>query len=318
MAVVGRTSSDNESQVRALAESQHGVVSRAQALDLGVSEAAVARRVRDGLWARVLPGVFRITGAPESGPQLPMAATLWAGEGSVVSHATAARLLGIDGARERKVEIWVPSPRNPRHPLIAVHRGPRIHEPDLERRGPIPVTDPVRTLIDLSARMEDDQLLAATESAFRAKLCTPERLGVRVDSLRASGRPGAGRLAELLATRSGPALESMLEAKMWLLLRRSGLPLPERQYWVSLPGGRYRLDFAWPEQRVALECDGWEHHGRRAAFARDRARLAEFAAADWRVLPVTWHACTREPERVERWLRDSLSRSVRSTTATGQ
>jgi very-short-patch-repair endonuclease len=226
--------------------------------------------------------------------------------------------LGIDGARERKVEIWVTSPRNPRHPLIAVHRGPRIHEPDLERRGPIPVTDPVRTLIDLSARMEDDQLLAATESAFRAKLCTPERLGVRVDSLRASGRPGAGRLAELLAPRSGPALESMLEAKMWLLLRRSGLPLPERQYWVSLPGGRYRLDFAWPEQRVALECDGWEHHGRRAAFARDRARLAEFAAADWRVLPVTWHACTREPERVERWLRDSLSRSVRSTTATGQ
>src|SRR5690349_12489941 len=109
MAVVGRTSSDNEMRARKLAESQHGVVSRAQAMDLGVSESAIARRLRDGLWARVLPGVFRITGAPIPDPQLPMAATLWAGEGSVVSHATAARLLGLEGARELKVEVWVPA-----------------------------------------------------------------------------------------------------------------------------------------------------------------------------------------------------------------
>ena len=182
----------------------------------------------------------------------------------------------------------------------------------------MPITTPVRTLIDLSARMEDARLLAAMESAFRAKLCSPERLAVRVDTLRTSGRPGAGRLAELLASRAGPALESVLEAKLWLLIGRSRLPLPQRQYWVSLPGGRYRLDFAWPEHKVGLECDGWEHHGARTAFDPDRARLAEFAAARWRVLPVTWHACAREPARVERWLRDSLSGDSRSADVIGQ
>jgi very-short-patch-repair endonuclease len=160
--------------------------------------------------------------------------------------------------------------------------------------------------------MEDDHLRHAVESAFRAKLCTPELLGVRVEELRASGRPGVGRLADLLAMRGGRALESMLEAKLWLLLCRSGLPLPQRQHWVSLPGGRYRLDFAWPDRRVGLECDGWEHHGRRTAFATDRARLAEFAAAHWHVLPVTRHAVTKEPARVERWLRDSLRPESRS------
>jgi very-short-patch-repair endonuclease len=274
--------------------------------------------LRDGLWCRVLPGVFRIAGTPVSWPQLPMAAVLWAGDGAVVSHATAARFWGIEGARQHKVELWLPSPRNPRHVLVDVHRGPRIDEPDISRRGALPVTSPVRTLIDLSARMEDDQLLNAVERAFGAKLCTPERLGVRVESLRSSGRPGVGRLAEILATRSGPALESMLEAKVWRLLQRTALPLPQRQFWVSLPGGRYRLDFAWPEHRVALECDGWEHHGRRSAFAPDRARLAEFAAARWRILPVTWHACTRQPERVERWLRDSLSGDARGADTTVQ
>ena len=286
--------------------------------DLGISDAAISRRTSDGLWTRVLPGVFRITGAPETGVQLPMAAVLWAGDGAVVSHATAARIWGIEGARERKVELWVPWPRNPRHDLVHVHRGMRVDRADRAREGPLPLTTPIRTLIDLSARLEDDPLLAAMESLFRAKLCTPERLGVRVEILRASGRPGAGRLAELLASRAGPALESVLEAKMWRLLLRSGLPLPQRQHWVSLGGRRYRLDFAWPALRVGVECDGWEHHGKRTAFAPDRARLAEFAAARWRVLPVTWHAVTKEPERVERWLRNSLTTDIRSADTTVQ
>ena len=304
--------------MRELAEGQHGVVARAQVRGLGISGAAISRRLRDGLWCRVLPGVFRITGAPEPHAQLPMAAALWAGDGAVVSHASAARLWGIEGTRERNVELWVPSSRNPHHQLVEVHRGPRIVGPDLRRRGPIPITDPVRTLIDVSARMEDDRLLATVESAFRAKLCSPERLAARVDELRTSGRAGVGRLAEMLSARNGPALESMLEAKVWGLVQRTGLPLPQRQFRVSLPGGRYRLDFAWPEHKVGLECDGWEHHGRRAAFDPDRARLAEFAAAWWRILPVTWRACTREPERVERWLRRSLSRDIRTADATVQ
>ena len=81
-------------------------------------------------------------------------------------------------------------------------------------------------------------------------LVTPERLGARVEALRKSGRPGAGRLARAPERgRSGSALESVLEAKVWLLVRRCGVPLPRRQFWVALPGGRYRLDFAWPDRQ---------------------------------------------------------------------
>jgi very-short-patch-repair endonuclease len=98
-----------------------------------------------------------------------------------------------------------------------------------------------------------------------------------------------------------------LEAKVWFLLLRSGVPRPVRQHWVVVPGGRYRLDFAWPELRVGLECDGWAHHGDRVAFGKDRDRFAELAAARWRVLPVTWRACSRDPERVIRWIRDAVA-----------
>ena len=60
-------------------------------------------------------------------------------------------------------------------------------------------------------------------------------------------------------------------------------------------GGRYRLDFAWPDRKLGLECDSWEHHGDRVAFGKDRERLSEMVALGWRVLLVTWDIGTRQP-----------------------
>jgi len=304
-----------DTQVAKIADGQFGVVSRQQALDIGFTPRQIQLRVEAGRWDVPFRGVYRIVGAPASLQQSAMAAALYAGDQALVSHATAGKLWAIEGARGSDVELWVPASKRADVDGLILHRGTRLDRADRDKLGPIPITTVARTIIDLSARMEDDRLLSAMEGAFRRGLVTPERLGARVEALRKSGRPGAGRLAELLAGRSGAALESVLEAKVWLLVRRCGVPLPRRQFWVALPGGRYRLDFAWPDRRVAIECDGWEHHGRRSAFAPDRARLAEFAAARWRILPVTWNACTKEPERVERWLRDALSLSVDSLHA---
>jgi len=143
---------------------------------------------------------------------------------------------------------------------------------------------------------------------FRRKLGTAERLATRLVALRASGRPGAGRLAALLEQRGdGRPLESTLEGKVWLLLSQSRLPWPARQHWVPSAGGRYRLDFAWPEHKLGLECDGWEAHGTRTAFGKDRERLSEMVAMGWRVLLVTWDVGTRQPGRVVRWVEMALA-----------
>jgi very-short-patch-repair endonuclease len=301
--------SDNESaeaRIAAIADVQFGVFSRWQALEQGFSERQIQSRLSGKRWESRLRGVYRIVGASQTVQQSAMACALYAGEGALVSHGTAGSLWGLANVRANDVELWVPSPKRSDVHGLTIHRGTRLDRADRTRLGPIPITTVARTLIDLSARMEDAPLLATIEDALRRRLVKPERLVARAAALRSSGRPGAGRFAELVANRSGAALESTLEVEVWLLLRRTGLALPRRQFWVALAGGRYRLDFAWPEQRIGLECDGSEHHGRRSAFAPDRARLAEFAAARWQILPVTWHACTREPERVERWLRTAL------------
>jgi very-short-patch-repair endonuclease len=308
MMVEKRTRSDNERELRQLATEQVGVFSRAQAREAGLTTGAITRRVRSGRWERILPHVYGITGVPSSDRRSAMAAALWAGDGAVVSHGTAGVLWGIEGVRGPRTEIWVPSPRNPHAEQIVVHRGARVDRADRTAIGPIPVTTPIRTLIDIAGRLENDRLLAAMESVFRQKLGTPDRLAARLAALRASGRPGSGRLEELLERRGdGRPLESTLEGKVWLLLTRSGLALPARQHWVATAGGRYRLDFAWPDRKLALECDGWEHHGSHVAFGKDRERLSDMVAMGWRVLVVTWDIGTRQPRRVVRWVEMALA-----------
>ena len=256
-----------------------------------------------------MPCVYRIAGGAATGLQGAMAATLWAGNGSLVSHGAAAVLWGFAGARARKVELWVPARCSKTSDHVIVHRGTRLDRADRAVLDGIPITSPTRTLIDYAARLEDEALLAVMEDAFRRDLTHPERLAARLFALRTSGRVGGGRLEALLDARpsDAKALESRLEAKFWRLIDKSSLPRPERQFSVVANGRRYRLDFAWPELRVAVECDGWSHHGGREKFEADQLRRSDLASLGWYVIPVTWEQCTRASQavlaRIERRVR---------------
>jgi very-short-patch-repair endonuclease len=156
-------------------------------------------------------------------------------------------------------------------------------------------TSATRTIIDCAAMLDDETLESAFEQARRMGLTSTRALAKRAGELCGRGRPGSSRVGGLLAVQcSGErALESWLEVKLARLLRRSSLPAPVRQH----PVGRYRLDFAWPALGVACECDGFEHHGSRLAWKRDRRRLAAIEAAGWRIVHLTWDDVTREPEQ---------------------
>ena len=66
-----------------------------------------------------------------------------------------------------------------------------------------------------------------------------------------------------------------------------------------------RVDFAWPEHRLALEYDGaW--HGEPGQFRRDRHRLNRLTAAGWRVIFVT-AADLRNPEALLRRIARALT-----------
>ena len=134
-------------------------------------------------------------------------------------------------------------------------------------------------------------------------LTSPRALAQRADALCGRGKPGSAAIRTLLShQRDGePALQYRLEVKTARLLRAHKLPPPVRQFAI----GKYRIDFAYPPQRVGLECEGFEYHGNRLTWKRDKRRTAWIEAQDWRLLFLTWDDVTKRPGGDDRTRSDS-------------
>lgn len=80
-----------------------------------------------------------------------------------------------------------------------------------------------------------------------------------------------------------------------------GLPEPEREVMFARPR-RWRFDFAWPAQRVAVECDGGTYtggrHTRGDGYRRDAEKLNAAAALGWRVFRVTADMLRDDPHGI--------------------
>jgi len=50
---------------------------------------------------------------------------------------------------------------------------------------------------------------------------------------------------------------------------------------MLLAGRKVRIDLAYPEQRIAIELDGWDYHPSRSAFDADRCRSDDLLVARW-------------------------------------
>ncbi len=96
---------------------------------------------------------------------------------------------------------------------------------------------------------------------------------------------------------------SELEGRFLRLCHKHGLPLPL----VNERLGPYTVDFVWPEQRLAVEVDGWQGHRGRQAFEDDRERDAYLRLEGYKALRFTWRQVTQNPESVVAVLRRYLS-----------
>jgi very-short-patch-repair endonuclease len=168
---------------------------------------------------------------------------------------------------------------------VTVHRGV-IARNDRRIRGRVPVTSPARTLVDIAGMLDDESLEAVVEDFFHRGVTTPLAVQRCLDATGGTGRRGSHLLRALLADRDEAPLEYKLEQKIWRLLRKAGLR-PVRQHEVRCGTQRYRLDFAFPLLKVAVEGQGFAAHGGRLAHSRDNRRLADLVGAGWRVVPVT-------------------------------
>lgn len=275
-----------------LATKQYGVVSVRQLARLGIGRASIAKALRAGRLHLLHHGVYAVGHTDLSLYGECLAAVLGGGPGALLSHYSAAWLLGLLKASPVPVHVTGPSPRRHRS-SIRQHRSRTLIDEDRGLEKGIPVTSVSRTALDLAPLLRfhmlkrllkrSEELKAFDLPAFESVLA------------RNRGHRGVRPLRRALATYRPPRFtRSGLEEHFLDLVERAGLPHPVTAFNVA----GHELDVYWPDHRFAVELDVFETHGTRQSFEEDRLRDEDLTLAGIEVRRVTGRRLEREPERV--------------------
>lgn len=285
-------------EVWALVRAQHGVVARAQLLDLGLTTAAVRQRRENGRLHEVHRGVYAVGRRELDRHGELMAAVLACGPGAQLSHRSAAELWRIRRRAEPPFDVAVPVEVLRRRPGITLHRSPDLRRRYVHR---IPVGDPISVLIDLAACLPEDEVEDAVNEADRLDLIRTHRLRPALD--REPRRPGVGRLKRILDAQTFSRAANALERRFLAIVRDARLPAPATQRRL----GRYRVDFFWPELGFVVETDSLRHHRTAAEQAVDLGRDQTHARAGLRTLRFSHSQVFHRPDHVQAVLIDAFA-----------
>jgi Protein of unknown function (DUF559) len=293
-----------------LASSQFGVIHVRQAVELGLSARAISRRLKRG-WQRMHPGVVSIAGYPDTFERRAMAAHLYAGPDSLLSHASAGRLHGLDGIHSSRIEIS--TPRRLRSKDLAVHQRKVV---TLRRKhfGTLPATTIEQTILDLAGTLNEVSLEIALDSALRQGLTLVDRVAALLDASGGRGTPGSAVLRTLIQERAPLERppESVVETRVFRVIRSLDLPRPVVQHVVAIPGSPdIRVDFAYPQLRIAIEIDSVHWHSGLRAIHRDNRRQNLLAARGWLVLRFEWDDVIHRPKWVAKQILAAIETRVR-------
>lgn len=283
-----------------LAATQHGVVSRGQMRAMGMRDGAIDHAVAVGRLHRVFRSVYALYPRVSERGRL-RAATLACGNGAVISHRSAAALLGLLNQGPVVIDVIAPPSRGRKIDGIRFHR---VRPPRREEVGAvagIPCTSPARTLVDLAGTVGDWTLRSCFERAAQRKLLDIPAIEASIDPR----RRGIKSLQALVNQwrRAAPVakkgrLKSPLEAKILPLVLQLTLPAPLPNAPVQIPNGCIEVDFLWPEHRFVVEADSRSFHATHLAFERDRWRDRELMRAGYTTLRVTHREAEREADAV--------------------
>ncbi|MEY2568636.1 MAG: hypothetical protein QOE35_3165 [Actinomycetota bacterium] len=279
---------------------QYGVGTLDQFLAAGMTPRQVEWALRTGALERVHRGVYGVAGAPSSQGRSLVAACLAAGHEAMASHRSALWLWGMTRHPPEEPEIVVPRRSSPQLHGVIVHRCRDLDRTTHNLRLGVPVTNPLRSLVDAGAVLPEEDVKEALLTATGARLITVMGAKAELDRVGRPGRRGAGVLRAILTELGieGSRAPSVLEAKMRSLINRLDLPENPVCELVAGENGEYRLDFPFPAVLLDVEVDGWEVHSSDDARRTDLTRQNRLSALGWAFLRYTWHDVVRRPAQV--------------------
>ncbi len=285
-----------ENGIVALAHRQHGYITRAQLLGLGLTRHAIEYRVAIARLIPVYAGIYAVGHVPTNPIDRAAGAILASGPRAALSHTSAATLWGW--LRPWETPFHVTAPTRHRRAGIIVHLSTSLTRADFRTHLGIRVTSPARTALDVAPTLDQRRLPRLLGDAQHSYL----RLEALNDVLERFPRhPGAGPLNRYLDSSRGPS-RSDWEEQFPEFCARHGLPQPV----INARVHGYEVDAWFPEHQVAVELDSWGFHSDRGAFEHDRDKDAHLLQFGIETVRITWRRIrtspAREAERLHRIL----------------
>jgi very-short-patch-repair endonuclease/predicted transcriptional regulator of viral defense system len=271
-------------QIAELAGAQHGVLSRRQLLALGLSDDAIDRRIAAGRLHRLHRGVFAVGHRVLRIEGRWMAAVLAGGANAVLSHASAAAAWELRPIGSGAIHVTIPSGTGRmRRARIRVHRSRTLTRHDTTVHRGIPITTPLRTIIDIAPTLAQRPLEQVLNRAEQLRL-------IDFADLQQARSPSSQAVLSRYTAGTTPT-RSELEERFLQLCEDHDLPRPETNTRIN----GIEVDFVWRDAKLIVEVDGYAHHRSPTAFERDRERDVVLTVAGWRVMRFTHAQVTRRP-----------------------
>lgn len=227
-----------------------------------------------------------------------MAAVLACGDEAMLSHHSAAELWGFGKEGRGVIDVSVRRHCKVRRPGIRVHDRPGLWNRDIGMRRGIPVTEPVRTLLDIALELPENRLERAINDADKRDVIDPDALRRALDGHR--GQPGIRPLRQILDRHTFRLSDDELELLFRPIATAAGLHAPLTKQIVN----EFEVDFFWPDLGLVVETDGWRYHRTPSAQTRDARRFQAHTAAGLTPLRFSHYQVKYEP----RYVREILER----------
>lgn len=291
-------------EVAILAYRQHGVVTRSQLRDVGLSNSQISRAIAG---SRLIP-IHRATYAVGHAQLRPegrwTAAVLASGVGAALGYRSAAQHWNLRPSSTAAIEVVVPRDTTPQHRDVIVHRHPRMQPDEATVHVGIRTTTVARTLVDLAAVLPAHALRRAVGQADVLRLF--DLHAVRTILARHPGHPGRAALERVLDAWTDPAtVRSPQEAAFPDLCARFGFPRPVMNAEVL----GMEIDAVFFDQRVAVELQSYAFHSGAIQWENDHEKRARLVAAGWTVLAYSWR---QQRDDGGRFVRDTLGSALRA------
>ncbi len=288
------------------ARPQHGLLTRAQIAELGVSSQVIARMLRQGFLTRPRRGLYSV-GPPATTTAARTTAASLLLPGSVAYRRTAADLLGLPGRWSGGVELAIGPGRFSEIDGVVLHETIHLPSIDLTRVDGVPCTRLERTLIDVVNVSSDRRIMWLVDRATDRADFSIRRLQACFLSFARRGRGGTRRMRPVVDHfASTEAIDRSRLERAFARLKAehdlgSGWVAEYRPPWYD--GIRGVVDNALPEAHLIVETDGRRWHRRDENIQEDRRRDRVAAAHGWQVARYGYEEVTERPAEVAAELR---------------